>query len=107
MDAGIESGALDKRVTLLSPVYNDTLDEIIGWTAVTRVWAGISPTVARETNQAGATVAINMITVVIRYRADVDARWRIQDRTHTYQIKGINNVLRRDVQLQLLCEDVQ
>jgi len=96
MDAGIESGALDKRVTLLSPVYNDTLDEIIGWTAVTRVWAGISP-----------TVAINMITVVIRYRADVDARWRIQDRTHTYQIKGINNVLRRDVQLQLLCEDVQ
>jgi SPP1 family predicted phage head-tail adaptor len=104
---GIEAGVLDKRVTLLQPDYNTELDEITDWTPVATVWAGIMPAAVRETNQAGRTIAITMIGIVIRFRTDIDARWRIQDRDRTYQIRGIDDVLRRHVQLQLTCEEVQ
>jgi SPP1 family predicted phage head-tail adaptor len=103
---GIEAGTLDKRVTLLEPVYNDEQDEIVGWTPATTVWAGIMPSVDHEVNQAGRTVAVTQIGIVIRFRTDIDARWRIQDRDRTYQIKGMVDVLRRHVQLQLTCEEV-
>lgn len=104
---GIEAGVLDKRVTLLEPVYNPEQDEIISWNPVTSVWAGIMPQVGREMNQAGRTVAVSQIPIVIRYRTDIDARWRIQDRDRTYRIHSIVDVLRRHVQLQLACEEVQ
>jgi SPP1 family predicted phage head-tail adaptor len=104
---GIEAGILDKRVTLLQPIYNPELDEIIDWNPVTTVWAGIVPAAAREIGQAGRTVAVTIVPIVIRYRTDIDARWRVQDRDRTYQIKGIDDVLRRHVQLQLTCEEVQ
>lgn len=103
----IEAGTLDKRVTLLMPVYNDTLDEIVQYDAITTVWASIAPSTARETNQAGRTITVTYIPIVIRYRTDIDARWRVQDRDRVYQIKGIDDVLRRHVQLQLNCEEVQ
>jgi SPP1 family predicted phage head-tail adaptor len=104
---GIEAGTLDKRVTLLAPRYSDTLDEIIQYDVVTSVWASIAPSTAREMSQAGRTVATTYIPIVIRYRDDIDARWRIQDRDRVYQIKGIDDVLRRHVQLQLNCEEVE
>lgn len=104
---GIEAGVLDKRVTLLEPIYNPEQDEIIQWNPVTRVWAGIMPSTGREQNQAGRTVSITLVAIVIRYRTDIDARWRIQDRDRTYQIRSIVDVLRRHVQLQLACEEVQ
>ncbi len=104
---GIEAGVLDKRATLLAPVYNDAQDEIASWNPVTTVWAGIAPGVGREINQAGRTVAVTQVIVIMRYRADIDERWRVQDRDRIYQIKNIVDVLRRHVQLQLTCEEVQ
>jgi SPP1 family predicted phage head-tail adaptor len=104
---GIEAGTLDKRVTLLAPQYNAALDEIVSYAAVTTVWASIMPETAMELNQAGRTVATTRIAVVIRYRADIDARWRVQDRDRVYQIKGIDDVMRRHVQLQLTCMEVE
>jgi len=103
----IEAGTLDKRVTLLQPVYNPEQYEITGWNAVTDVWASIGPVFGQEVNQAGRTVATVQVPVVIRYRTDIDARWRIQDREKVYTIKGILDIARRHVQLQLNCEEVQ
>ena len=102
----IDAGTLDKRVTLLVPQYNGELDEIVSYAAVTTVWAGIAPSTAHEVNQAGRTVAVTAVAIAIRFRTDIDARWRIQDRDRTYQIKGIDDVARRHVQLQLTCEEV-
>ncbi len=104
----IEAGKLDKRVTLLQPVYNDPeQDEITDWNRVADVWASIGPTFGQEVNQAGRTVATTLVPIVIRYRTDIDPRWRIQDRERLYRIKGILDVARLHVQLQLNCEEVQ
>ena len=92
----------------MKPEYNEYQDEILTtWTPVADVWASIQPQFGMELNTAGRTVATLMIPVVIRYRSDIDARWRIQDREKVYQIKGILDIARRHVQLQLNCEEAQ
>lgn len=102
----IDAGALDRRVTLVRPVYNQTEDEITGWEQVADVWAAIDPTVGKEINAADRTIATVLVPIVIRYRPDIDARWRVVDRAHTYQIHSVVDVARRQVQLQLYCEEV-
>jgi SPP1 family predicted phage head-tail adaptor len=105
-DPSIAAGDLDKRVTLLSPVYNEAGDEIVDWTAATDVWAGIDTVVAMEPNEAGRQIAVTMLQIVIRYRTDIDARWRIQDHEHLYEIKGMQDIARRRVHLELTCEEI-
>jgi SPP1 family predicted phage head-tail adaptor len=105
-DPSVAAGELDKRVTLLQPVYNATQDEIVDWTPVADVWAGIDTNTAQEVNASGRLVAIVVLSIVIRYRSDIDARWRIQDREHLYEIKGIQDIARRRVRLELSCQEV-
>lgn len=100
------AGDLDKRVTLMRPIYNDIQDEIIDWEPVAEVWALVEPGFSQEINEAGRTVAIGTVTVTMRYRPDIDARWQIVDHEHTYQIRGMSDVARRRVQLQITCEEV-
>ena len=103
----IAAGQLDRRVTLLAPVYADEFqDEITGWQPVTDVWAAIAPALGAEDNEAGRTVAVKTIPVVIRYRTDIDERWRIQDGPHTYGIDAIADPLRRRAALTLTCKEV-
>jgi SPP1 family predicted phage head-tail adaptor len=106
IDPTIGAGDLDKRVTLLQPVYNEFADEIVDWTPVASVWAGVDPDQGMEVNEAGRTVETVIITMFIRYRRDVDARWRVQDHEHLYEIKGITDIARRRVQLQLSLMEV-
>jgi len=103
----IDAGFLDKRITLLRPIYNQFEDEITDWEAVTDVWAGINPQFGQEMNTAGRTVMTVMVPIVIRYRTDIDARWRVQHQTVTYRIQGILDIAKRHIQLQLNCEEVQ
>ena len=102
----ISAGDLDKRVTLLKPTYNEFEDEIVAWEPVTNVWAGVSPNFAQETTEAGREVATVLVAITIRYRTDIDARWRIQDHEHTYEIKGMQDTTRRRVRLELSCQEV-
>jgi len=103
----INAGALDRRVTLLRPLYGEFKDEITGWEVVGDVWAAVNPEEAREQNEAGRTIATAGVPVIIRYRADIDARWRIRDRETEYEVRGILDIARRHVQLQLICEEVK
>jgi SPP1 family predicted phage head-tail adaptor len=105
-DPTLAAGELDQRVTLLEPLYNQSEDEIVGWQEVTKVWAGIDPNFAMETDQAGRQVEKVMVAIVIRYRRDIDARWRIQDHEHLYDIKGLQDIARRRVHLLLTCQEV-
>jgi SPP1 family predicted phage head-tail adaptor len=106
-DPTVGAGELDKRVMLLMPLYNDSEDEIVGWQEVAKVWAGIDPNFAMELNEAGRQVQSVLISIVIRYRADIDPRWRIQDHEHLYEIKGMQDIARRRVRWLLSCQEVQ
>lgn len=103
---GIDAGKLDRRITLLSPVYNAAQDEVDEWAPAATVWAAVSPVFAQEQSEGARQVEMILINVVIRYRADVDARWRVADREHVYQIRGLVDVTRRREQLQLRCEEI-
>ena len=103
----LDAGKLDKRVTLLSPVYSQYEDEIPTWSPVATVWASINPNWGQELTEAARTVATTLVLVVIRYRTDVDARWRIQDGSRFYEIDSLTDIMRRRVQLQLNCKEIQ
>jgi SPP1 family predicted phage head-tail adaptor len=105
-DPTLGAGDLDKRVTLMQPLYNLTDDEITGYQAVSDVWAAVDPGFSQEINEGGRTVATKLVEITIRYRTDVDSRWQIVDHEHTYQIRGIADIARRRVQLLLTCEEV-
>ena len=105
-DYRIDAGDLDTRVTLLSPVYNEFEDEIVDWTPVTEVWAAINPSYGQEMTGSDRTVSVLQVPIVIRFRTDIDSRWRVRDRNHEYEIKAIVDVARMGVQLQLICDEV-
>jgi SPP1 family predicted phage head-tail adaptor len=102
----IAAGDLDKRVTLLSPVLSDTQDEVTDWTPAATVWAAIEPVFAQEVNEGARTVETSLVTITIRYRSDIDARWRIADREHTYQVRGLVDVTRRREELLIRCAEI-
>jgi SPP1 family predicted phage head-tail adaptor len=104
----LDAGKLDRLVTLLKPIYKDVYqDEISDWEVVAQVWAAVMPSVGVETDTGGRTQEVVTTTIQIRYRADIDARWRIQDGPVVYQIKGMLDILRRHVQWQLNCLEVE
>lgn len=104
--AEINAGLLDRRVILLKPIYNETEDEVTGWETVATVSAAVNPTRGMETDDAARQVAVVDVPIVIRYRADIDARWRIRDKDQEYEVKTKLDILRRHVQLQLNCQEV-
>ena len=105
-DPTVGAGELDKRVMLLKPLYNEFEDEVVGWEEVTKVWAGIDPNFAMELNESGRQVGSVLVGIVIRYRSDIDGRWRIQDNGHLYEIKGMQDIARRRVRWLLSCQEV-
>jgi len=106
-DPEIAAGSLDARVALLAPVYNEPIeDEITSWQTIDHVWAAINPNYAMEQNESGRTIMVVQTPIVIRYRPDIDARWRVQWGSHTYEVEGILNVQTRNAQLQLLCKEI-
>lgn len=110
MSPAIDAAVLDRRVKLLRPIYaSEFEDEIGSYEEAAEVWAGVQPMTqnTRERNLSARTVAIVSALVILRYRSDIDARWRISDGTMTLAILGIVDVLRRHVQLQITCEEVQ
>lgn len=102
----INAGELDRRVTLLRPVTNAAGDEIESWEVVGQTNAAINPNAGLEPTGAGRTVSISMVPIIIRYRPDIDARWRVQDGTQTFEVLTKLDILQRHVKLQLNCEEV-
>lgn len=106
IDPNLSSGELDRRVTLLQPVYNAEQDEIVDWLAVTDVWASVEPGGGMEITESDRTIVTAPVEITIRYRDDIDARWRVQDRQHIFEIKTASDVLRRRASLVLTCTEV-
>src|SRR5262245_41371460 len=103
----LSAGELDRYVELYKPVYNDYEDEIVGWEKVADVWAAILPNYAFEQTEAQRTIAISQVPIIMRWRDDIDARWRIVYRTTTYEIDGFYDKQRRGAQLYALCKEIE
>lgn len=103
----VAAGDLDRRVQLLKPVYKDAYqDEIADWEEAATVWAAVQPAADREADDAGRIIGRQNVAVVIRYRADIDARWRVRDRDRVYEVQGLADAARRHVRLNLLCREI-
>jgi SPP1 family predicted phage head-tail adaptor len=105
-DLNIAAGDLDRRITLQSPVYNTDGDEIASWQSEGDVWAAVQPASGLELEPGQQIIAEAQISVMIRFRADVDARWRVIDGPHTYEIKAVLDLERRQETLKLMCMEV-
>lgn len=80
---------LDTLVTLLQPTV--TQEGAYGsssstWASAGDVWAEVVPLAGSESTQAEQVVAAKRTDVRIRYRADVDATWRVRIGTSTLRI---------------------
>lgn len=103
----INTGDLDKRVTLLAPVYStESEDEIVDWQPMATIWASLEPIAAQEKGEGMATVGVTGIPVRIRYRRDLDLRYRLQFGQRVLEIAGIVDPLERHEQLELNCKEV-
>ena len=72
-----------------------------------KIWARIEPTNASESWYAEQLSSTERLTIVIRYRKDVDQTMRIQYGQRGFQILGITDIDQRHCWLQLMCEERQ
>jgi SPP1 family predicted phage head-tail adaptor len=102
-DPRINAGDLDQRVGLLAPLYNDAGDEIVSWTLIDTVWASVDANLTLEQTEGQRTVANTDFVIQIRYRDDIDARFRLTHRNNTYEVLGQMNIISRRERLELIC----
>jgi len=105
----VRAGRLRHQVTLQKPVTNqDTYgQDVATWTDVATVWAGVEPLKGREFYDAQQVNAELSVRVVIRYRSDVAATWRVKhgDRAYAIQQPPIDPDMRHR-ELQLMCSEL-
>ena len=104
----VRRGELNRRLSLLQKqttrdVYGA---EIADWSVVATVWAKVTPVFARERNGAPQTMPVEQATVLINWRTDITAAWRIRYRDKDWQVTGIAPV-GRDEALQLTMQIVE
>ena len=105
----MRAGALDRRIRLEAPAT--TIDSSGSWTegfaAVGEVWAGKRDTRGAERIEAGAETTVADALYRIRFRRDIEPRWRLidLDMDQAWDIVGIAELGRRDG-LELTCTRV-
>jgi head-tail adaptor len=103
----IDAGKLNRRVDLLSPVYNDSEDEIVDWAVAATVWAEVIPESGTEVDEAGRIVAVGSGLIIIRARPGIDKRWRVRDGSHLWEVLMTSDTLGRGVALRLTVKEVE
>ena len=105
----ISAGALNKRVTILSPIAG--AQDVYGKRAVTyevtgSVWANIAPGSSSESEVNRSNVVTASTTITIRYRSDLTTRHCIGYGARTFAITGIVNTGESNTELVLTCGEV-
>lgn len=90
--SGVASGRLRHKVALQEQTM--TQDPVTGaptttWVTVAEVWAEVAPLSAREFLAANAEQSEVTGKIVLRYRDDVNAAWRVVFREKWFSIKGV------------------
>lgn len=85
------AGKLNHRISLqsLETSQDSAGDTVEDWIPQGDVWAEVAPVSAREFVSAAAMQSKVVARITIRYRADVQANWRIQFRNRYYNIEGV------------------
>lgn len=104
------SGELDQRVTLQSLDNNVPARDAYGapsqtWQVVATVWARVQPQSGREFVAAQAAQGELLYKVVLRYRADVEATWRVLWDGRILEIAAPPAILGRKEGILLTCRD--
>lgn len=76
------------------------------WSTFSSVWAKVSPLSGREMEHAQAIHSDTTHQVTIRYLAGVTPEMRIQHDSRTLEILSVRNIDERNIQLGLLCREV-
>lgn len=114
MNIGIETGTLDKRVSIEVPGTPPHVPDGKGgfrenWASLTPngFWAAIEPaTVANVERRVGHQVEAKVSHLVtVRYLAGVKVTGRVVFGARIFWIRGIANRYERNVQLTLACEE--
>ena len=101
----MQSGKLDRRITLLS--YSNPSDGIGGdnptySTIVATVWADVIDLRGRELLAAQQSNSMITTKFRIRYRSDIDGRWRIGWKGKQYEIVGTPIEVGRNETLEIM-----
>ena len=104
----VRRGELNRRLSLIrKETTRDAYGaEIATWVVVATVWAKVTPVFASERNAAPQTMPVDQATVLINWRTDITAAWRIRYRGKDWQITGIAPI-GRDEALQLTMQIVE
>lgn len=109
----MQAGRLRQRVTIQDKVVlRDSFgEEIITWTDVATVWAGVEPLRGREFLEAQVQGADVTTRVIIRHRAGIRPEMRViwtdDDGTaHIYDVQAVISVQERRREVQLMCREL-
>lgn len=104
----IKAGDLRQVITLLRPVtpIGAHNRRNVGWAEIGSVPAAMADVSGREFWEAQAYNAEDIVTFTIRYRADMDATWRVRRGEITYNIVEINHLGYMRDYMRLRCRAV-
>jgi SPP1 family predicted phage head-tail adaptor len=103
----MQIGKLDQRVTLQSLAETNTSGGLTqAYTTVATVAGHVISQRGTEAFEAARVNARETIRVLLRYRTDLTAKWRIQWAGQTYNVLHVDRSQRRDGMLWLTAEVV-
>ena len=96
-------GDLRTKITLQKPTITKAAGgaQVVTWSTIATVWAKWINVHGSEVWQSQAVQAVSPATVLIRYRADVDASCSILKGTERYEIVSPDNIQERNEYLEL------
>lgn len=105
------AGRLRRRVVLQEPdTAGDSTGQVTGYVDVATVWAAVEPARGRQMlgSSTGAQSTVKEVTalIIIRYRPDIDASWRIMHDGQAYGIVSLESPASRKAMLELTCRRV-
>lgn len=104
----MQIGKMDQRVILQSATEagNSSGEVVKTYTTAATVWAHVISQKGNEAFESARTNAKRTIRVLIRYRGDVDLKWRAVWNGENYNIVDVDRSMRRDGQLWFTAEVV-
>jgi SPP1 family predicted phage head-tail adaptor len=102
----MRGGRLRHKVSIQQPVETQNTygaPEVAWANVATGVWVGIEPLRGREFFAAKQVNSEIEARVVMRYRSDVKAKYRILHGADEYYIDSVINIDERNRELQLMC----
>lgn len=99
----INPGEMRTRITVQTPTLTKAAGgaQVVSWSNLATVWSKWNNVHGAEVWQSQAVQAVSPATVLIRYRADVDAACSILKGTDRYDIVSIDNIQEKNEYLEI------